>query len=81
MSFWIMLGQQIRTTIYMAGFSQELVQQGVCSFFHLSFMIAGHTKFNVDQLFAKIAITYNKSDVFNCKDLASIVETCKSDHR
>ena len=80
MSFWIMLGQQIRTTIYMAGFSQELVQQGVCqqgvcSFFHISFMIAGHTKFNVDQLFAKIAITYNKSDVFNCKDLAGIVET------
>ena len=59
---------------YMAGFCQELVQQGVCSFFLLSFMIAGHTKFNVDRLFAKIAITYNRSDVFNCEDLAGVVE-------
>ena len=37
-------------------------------------MIAGHTKFNVDQLFAKIAITYNRSDVFNCENLAGVVE-------
>ena len=55
---------------YMAGFCQE---QGICSFFRISFMIAGHTKFNVDQLFSKITITYNRSDVFNCADLAAIV--------
>lgn len=58
---------------YVAAFCQVLVQQGVCSFFCLSFMIAGHTKFIVDQLFAKIAVTYNKSDVFNCQDLALVV--------
>ena len=37
-------------------------------------MITGHTKFNVDQLFAKIAITYNTSDVFNCEGLAGVVK-------
>ena len=58
---------------YMAGFCQELVQQGICSFFRISFMIAGHTKFNVDRLFSKIAITYNRSDVFNHADLVAIV--------
>lgn len=58
---------------YMTAFCQELVQQEIFSFFRLSFMIAGHTKFNVDRLFSKIAISYNRSDVFNVDDLAVVV--------
>ena len=58
---------------YMTAFCQELVQQEIFSFFRLSFMIAGHTKFNVDRLFSKIAISYNRSDIFNIDDLAAVV--------
>ena len=57
---------------YTTAYCQEIVQQGIFSFFRLSFMIAGHTKFNVDRLFSKIAISYNRSDVFNVDDLATI---------
>ena len=35
-------------------------------------MIAGHTKFEPDRLFAKIAKTYIKSDVYTTKDLAAL---------
>ena len=58
---------------YMTAFCQELVSQKIFSFFRLSFMIAGHTKFNLDRLFSKIAMTYNRSDVFNIDDLVAIV--------
>ena len=34
---------------YMTAFCQELVSQKIFSFFRLSFMVAGHTKFNVDR--------------------------------
>ena len=57
----------------MTAFCQELVSQKIFSFFRLSFMIAGHTKFNVDRLFSKIAMTYNRSYVFNVNDLVAIV--------
>ena len=58
---------------YMTAFCQELVQQNIFTFFRLSFMIAGHTKFNVDRLFSKISISYNRSDIFNSDDLAAVV--------
>ena len=57
---------------YATAFCQELVQQGVLSLFRLSFMISGHTKFNVDRLFSKIEISYNRSDIFNVDDLAAV---------
>ena len=57
----------------MTAFCQELVQQNIFTFFRLSLMIAGHTKFNVDRLFSKIAISYNRSDVFNSDDMAAVV--------
>ena len=36
-------------------------------------MIAGHTKFNVDRQFSQIAISYNRSDVFDSDDLVAVV--------
>ena len=57
---------------FMTAYCQEMVQQGVVNFFRLSFMIAGHTKFSVDRLFPKIALTYNRSDIFNVSDLATV---------
>jgi len=36
-------------------------------------MIPGHTKFVPDQLFSKIAKTYNKSDVFTTVELQNVV--------
>ena len=36
-------------------------------------MILGHTKFKVDRLFSKIAISYNRFDIFNVDNLAAIV--------
>ena len=58
---------------FMTAFCQELVQQNIFSFFRLSFMIAGHTKFNLDRLFSQISISYNRSDVFNSDDLVAVV--------
>ena len=40
----------------------------------ISFMIAGHTKFSVDQLFSRIAQPFNGSDVFNTTELGKIPE-------
>lgn len=47
----------------------------IFSFFRVSFVIAGHTIFNVDRFFSKIAISYNRSDIFNVDDLAAHVVT------
>ena len=51
----------------------EMVQQGKLDFIRISFMIPGHTKFVPDQLFSKIAKTYNKSDVFTTVELQNAV--------
>ena len=37
--------------------------------FRISFLIAGHTKFNPDLLFSRIAKTYNRCDVFSTIEL------------
>ena len=58
---------------YFVAFMQEMVQQKLFDHFRLSFMIAGHTKFSVDRLFSHVAITYNRSDVFNMEQLISVV--------
>ena len=49
----------------------EVVQQQIFSFFHVSFMIVGHTKFAPDRLFALCAKSFYSSDVFNERDFAS----------
>ena len=51
----------------------EVVQQNVLSYFRVSFMIAGHTKFAPDRLFALCAKAFYTSDVFNECELASVM--------
>ena len=54
------------------GWASELVQQDKFNFFRISFMIAGHTKFAPDLLFSKIALTFQRSDVFTTAELGQI---------
>ena len=41
---------------------------------HVSFMVAGHTKFAPDRLFSAVAHTYNTSDLFNISELKPVCE-------
>ena len=58
---------------YTMGWAAEMVQQKLLDFVRVSFMIAGHTKFSPDKLFSKIALTFNRSDVFTTDDLSEVV--------
>ena len=58
---------------YAIAWALEMVQHNKMDFIRISFMIAGHTKFAVDQLFSRIAQTYNRSDIFNTAELASCI--------
>ena len=51
----------------------EVVSFGVLNYFRASFMIAGHTKFAPDRMFALIARTFYSSDVFMEKEICDIV--------
>lgn len=51
----------------------EMVSQGKLQFVRISFLLAGHTKFAPDLIFAKIAQSYNRSDVFSTEDLAEVI--------
>ena len=50
---------------YLMGSVYEIVERGIFNFMRISFMIAGHTKFSPDRLFAILAKSYYSSDVFN----------------
>ena len=50
-----------------------MVGQKRLDFIRISFLIAGHTKFSPDLVFAKIAQTYNRSDVFCTEDLKQVI--------
>ena len=50
---------------FLMSWPYEMVQQDLLSFFRVSFLLAGHTKFSPDLLFSKVAKSYNRSDVFN----------------
>lgn len=50
----------------------ELVSRGVISHVHISFMIAGHTNFAPDRLFATIGSAYKVADVFTIGELKSL---------
>ena len=51
----------------------ELIQEKIPDFIRVSFMIVGHTKFEVDRVFSSTSKAYNQSDVFNMKELASVM--------
>lgn len=55
---------------YMMASIFEIVQQSVVKYFRVSFMVAGHTKFAPDRLFALTAKAFYSSDIFNEKELS-----------
>ena len=57
---------------YTMSWASEMVQQDVFEFIRISFMIAGHTKFSPDHLFARISKSFNCSDVFTAEELKEI---------
>ena len=58
---------------YMMGSVLECVQHDILSYFRVSFMIAGHTKFAPDRLFALCAKSFYASDVFSEADFSSVM--------
>ena len=60
--------------MYVMAWAMEMVQHRKFDIVQISFMIAGHTKFSVDQLFSRIAQSYNRSDVFTVAELGNVAE-------
>ena len=52
----------------------EVVQQNILDYFRISFMVAGHTKFAPDQLFAITARDFYSSDIFNERELTEVMQ-------
>ena len=50
-----------------------MVRQKRLDFIRISFLIAGHTKFSPDLVFAKLAQTYNRSDVLCTEYLKQVI--------
>ena len=57
---------------YLVGWSLQMVQHGVLDIIRTPFLLTGHTNFVPDCVFASIANSYNRSDVFNSHDLVDI---------
>ena len=57
---------------YLLGWALEMVQHGMLDSVRTPFLVTGHTKFAPDRVFASIANSYNKLDVFNCQELIDI---------
>ena len=58
---------------FFMGWAMEMVQHNILDYLRISFLIAGHTKFDVDRLFSITAKSYNSADVFNTKELAQVM--------
>ena len=58
---------------FLTGWAHEMVQQKRVDFLHLSFLLAGHTKFSPDLLFSNIAQSYNRADVFTTEELKDVI--------
>ena len=54
----------------------EMVSSGKIDHMHISFMIAGHTKFAPDRLFSITGSAYKAADVFNIADLKALCNRC-----
>lgn len=58
---------------FLMGWGMEMVQQGVVEYLRFSFLIVGHTKFDVDRVFSVTAKAYNSADVFNTQELLDVM--------
>ena len=57
---------------YLFSWAVEMVKSGKVDMIHISFLIAGHTKFAPDRLFANVANAYKNADVFTIEELEKI---------
>lgn len=57
---------------YLFSWAMEMVSRGTVDHIHISFMIAGHTKFAPDRLFSAIGNAYKAADVFTMSDLQAL---------
>ena len=58
---------------FFMGAAMEIVQEDILTFFRISFMVAGHTKFDPDWLFSSIAKVFNAADTFNLTQLTKLI--------
>ena len=59
---------------YLFSWGMELVEQGTLDYVRFCFMVAGHTKFAPDHLFAQVSTSYNRRDVFTIEELKDVCE-------
>lgn len=57
---------------YLFSWGMEMVDQRKIDYIRFCFMVAGHTKFAPDRLFAQVANSYNREDVFTITELANV---------
>lgn len=57
---------------YLFAWAMEMVRNGELEHVHISFMIAGHTKFTPDRLFSVIGNAYKAADVFTICELQAL---------
>ena len=58
---------------FLMAWAMELIQQNKADFLRVSFMVAGHTKFEPDRLFSLTAKAYISNDVFTTNELANVM--------
>ena len=59
---------------YLFSWGMELIERRTLDYVHFSFMVAGHTKFAPDRLFAQVSNSYNRRDVFTVSELKEICD-------
>ena len=59
---------------YMFSWGMELVEQKIVDYVRFCFMVAGHTKFAPDRLFAQVSNSYSHSDVFTIDELKAVCD-------
>ena len=59
---------------YLFSWGMELVEQRKLDYVRFGFLVAGHTKFSPDRLFAQVANSYNCRDVFTVEELKQVCD-------
>ena len=59
---------------YLFSWGMEIVEQRTLDYLRFCFMVAGHTKFAPDRLFAQVSNSYNRQDVFTVAELKEICD-------
>lgn len=59
---------------YLFSWGMELVRQTTLDYVRFCFMVAGHTKFTPDRLFAQVSNSYNHHDVFTITELKDVCD-------